>query len=328
MKPFSAPIAVAFALLLILLSLGVPAARSQEADPWVANNSPLTNDILNDNSIYIEWVGDSVSYYAIELDGSRYEDVGQTTNVIYHTMMDGDHIFKVKAYGTNGGSYVDSVRFTVDRVRPGVIAYGPTGADVTIRANISFSFSEPMDEGSVEIVIQSVSGDVNWDGDAVILDPEEDLEPDIDYQVRVQGKDLAGNDMVAFTWTFRCVEIGTYIGYVVDLGGRPLPHSRVQLEDNSTLLTDQEGVFTIESRWGPQVLRISKDGFSTVELEVFVRADQVVYGEPIQLDQSSSGPGWNVNAVLAVLLLALLLSAFVIFAVIKVGSDEGLFSEE
>ena len=315
-------------LLFASLLIGSSTVSSQGSDPWVSIITPLSDDVLNDNSIYIGWEGDAVAYYAVELDGSGFENVGQETEMIYHSMAGGEHVFRVKGYGDGGGSYVDSVRFTVDRVRPGMLAYGPTGTEVSVRSNITFTFSEMMDVDTVNIEIYGLSGEMMWADNSVTLYTALDLEPDIGYQVTVQGKDLAGNDMAPFRWSFLCIDRGIYMGHVVDLGGRPIPNVRIDLQDNSTILTDQDGAFTIGSKWGAQVLEISKDGFHSREVEVFVEADNVVYGDPIQLDRAPSEQGLNMNAVFVVLILALLLSAFVLFAVVKVGRDTGLLPEE
>ncbi len=133
--------AVASMLIFALLSHGSYTVRSQETDPWVSIISPLSHDVLNDNSIYIEWVGDAVTHYAVEIDGSGFEDVGQKTEKLYSGLGKGEHFFCVKAYGASGRSYVDSVRFTIDRVRPTARYYGPTGIDVPTRTNITFEFS-------------------------------------------------------------------------------------------------------------------------------------------------------------------------------------------
>jgi len=185
-----------------------------------------------------------------------------------------------------------------------------------------------MDVDTVSIDIYGVSGEVVWVDNTAILDTTEDLRPDIEYQVTVLGKDLAGNDMVPYRWGFLCVDRGIYVGYIMDLGGRPISNVRIDLADGSIVVTDQDGAFSIESKWGPQVLRISKEGFRSMEVEVFVDADNVVYGDPIQLDQAPSEQGLDINAVFVVLILSLLLSAFVIFAVVKVGRDTGLLPEE
>ncbi len=315
-------------LLFTLLFNGSSNVSSQEADPWVNIITPLSDDVLNDNSIYIEWVGDSVSYYAVEIDGSGFEEVGQKTEKLYSGLGKGEHFFRVKAYGASGRSYVDSVRFTIDRVRPTARYYGPTGIDVPTRTNITFEFSEEMDADSVLIAVNDVDGYIKWSGRTVYLIPTTPLRPDIIYHVHVIGKDLAGNDMASTKWTFECIDVGKYQGKVIDISGRPIQNVQIELDDGTVFFTEQDGTFSFRSTYGNQTVHLLKDGFRTVEVWVYVEPDDVVIGEPIRMDQAPSERALDINAVFVVLILALLLSAFVIFAVVKVGRDTGLLPEE
>ncbi len=328
MRVLIAYAAAALMFSFVLLSHGSLTVRSQEADPWVSIISPLSHDVLNDNSIYVEWIGDNVVNYSVEMDGSGFMYLGDKTEKLYSGLGKGEHFFRVKAYGASGRSYIDSVRFTIDRVRPTAKYYGPTGIDVPTRTNITFEFSEEMDAGSVLIAVNDVEGYIKWSGRTVYLIPTTPLRPDIIYHVNVIGKDIAGNDMASAKWTFECIDVGKYQGNVIDISGRPIQYVQIELDDGTVFFTEQDGTFSFRSTYGNQTVHLSKEGFRSMEVEVFVDADNVVYGDPIQLDQAPSEQGLDINAVFVVLILSLLLSAFVIFAVVKVGRDTGLLPEE
>ncbi len=328
MKIITTYSAIIFVLSLPLLLIVSSPVSSQETDPWVSIVTPVPGEVLNDHSIYVEWIGDNVVNYSVEMDGSGFMYLGDKTEKLYSGLGKGEHFFRVKAYGASGRSYIDSVRFTIDRVRPTARYYGPMGIDVPTRTNITFEFSEEMDADSVLIAVNDVDGYIKWSGRTVYLIPTTPLRPDIIYHVNVIGKDLAGNDMASAKWTFECIDVGKYQGKVVDISGRPIQNVQIELDDGTVFFTEQYGTFSFRSTYGTQTIHLSKDGFRTVEVEVYVEPDDVVIGEPIRMDRAPSERGMNVNAVFVVLLLALLLSAFVIFAVVKVGRDTGLLPEE
>lgn len=108
--------------------------------------------------------------------------------------------------GGGGGGGGDTTPPTVTATSP---SDGASGVDVGV--DVTATFSESMDAATVPAAFTLTTGTstvpaaVTYDAatSRATLDPSADLEPETAYTARVDGaKDLAGNTVVAKTWTF------------------------------------------------------------------------------------------------------------------------------
>jgi hypothetical protein len=117
------------------------------------------------------------------------------------------HTFQITAGTDLGGNALEgttSFSFeTKDMTKPEVTLTSPVknAQDILINTKVSITFSEPMDESSVEGAITAPFsyGTPSWNGNRITLTPSEDLDYSTEYTVSV-GKgasDLAGNQMAS-----------------------------------------------------------------------------------------------------------------------------------
>ncbi|CAA9473963.1 MAG: BNR repeat domain protein [uncultured Rubrobacteraceae bacterium] len=129
------------------------------------------------------------------------------------------HAYRAKATDASGNVSGDSgaVTVTVDKTAPTVLATTPAGKNVTRTANVTATFSEAMDEASVESAgtvklvkkgtTQAVAAVVTYDPATkkATLDPNKSLTGGATYAATVStgAKDSAGNALTAKVWGFR-----------------------------------------------------------------------------------------------------------------------------
>ena len=158
--------------------------------------------------------------YKVYQNGSL---LGTTTNTYYNVtgLSQGTtYEFNVSAYDDNGlegenASVTVTTATYPDTTPPTVTDWAPTGTDVAITTNITATFSEPMNESTLnnEMIIvenstgSAIAGAVTYDSATrtVTFDPTTNLEYNETYNVTITTgvADLAGNHLAAHkTWNF------------------------------------------------------------------------------------------------------------------------------
>jgi hypothetical protein len=105
-------------------------------------------------------------------------------------------------------SYSWSFTTQTDNIPPLVLQHSPTGNNVLVRTNITVTFNEPMNTGSFEngiVLAPEVNGSYRWEGNTLILTPDEDMKYSTEYFVTVGIglSDVAGNPIEnLFFFTF------------------------------------------------------------------------------------------------------------------------------
>ncbi len=94
---------------------------------------------------------------------------------------------------------VTAVEAPIDTTQPTIIDYTPTGDNVSVNVSIQVTFSEAMNETSVECAFSlhpSVDGIFNWHGNEVTFIPDY-LAYNTTYSITIKGEatDLAGNGL-------------------------------------------------------------------------------------------------------------------------------------
>jgi hypothetical protein len=142
-----------------------------------------------------------------------------------HEVAEGNHTFTVAARDAVGNTDSTPASWTwrVDTTAPVVASRAPTGRRVGTGSNVVVTFSEAMQEASVEALrdgkplavtlslgLTKVPATVTYtettDGAfRAVLDPARRLRAGKEYRARVTSRalDLAGNPALPFSWTFR-----------------------------------------------------------------------------------------------------------------------------
>jgi hypothetical protein len=134
------------------------------------------------------------------------------------TVPDDTYTVNVTGVNTTTGLCVINTSETItvvtsgDTTAPTVTANTPTGTGVLISTAVSVTFSEAMNQTSVEgafSISPAVNGSLGWDNDTMTFTPESDLAYVTKYDVTLGtgAEDLAGNNLEAdFVWNFTTEE--------------------------------------------------------------------------------------------------------------------------
>jgi hypothetical protein len=142
-----------------------------------------------------------------------------------HEVAEGNHAFTVAARDAVGNTDATPASWTwlVDTTAPVVASRAPTGRRVGTGSNVVVTFSEAMQEASVEasrngkplavtlsLGLTKVPATVTYTETTngafrAVLDPARRLRAGKEYRARVTSRalDLAGNPVLPFSWTFR-----------------------------------------------------------------------------------------------------------------------------
>jgi hypothetical protein len=194
--------------------------------PTIISTFPLDNaidvEITQDITItFSEAMDQGTVTFLITPDVGGWSPIWSASGdeVVYHHSNDLDdstlHTFEITAAIDMGGRALvaDSIpnpfTFTTEDVtKPEISSTSPTknAQNVLLDTSISISFSEAMDESSVEnaITAEFSYGTPSWNGNRITLTPSEDLDYSTEYTISVgtTAEDLAGNRM-ASKYTFR-----------------------------------------------------------------------------------------------------------------------------
>jgi len=111
-----------------------------------------------------------------------------------------------------------SYTFVIDTTPPTIIVNTPIGEGVSLTTTISITFSESMDNTSVESAFSYTDrttiwtfadGSISWNVNTMIFTPNSDLSYDTEYNVTIgtEAKDLAENGLtLPYTWSFTTLQ--------------------------------------------------------------------------------------------------------------------------
>ncbi len=167
---------------------------------------------------------------------------------------------------------ISGLEIPADITPPEVIAHAPQGLDAEQGGAISITFSENMNASSVVVTINLVQTNGIWNDRTFTLGML--MEFETDYSVKVNGRDLAGNNMTEFSWTFRTEgPNATVSGRVIDEDGNALEGVRVVL-GSVDVYTGADGRFSLEVAPGNYSFEFWKDDYTARPLSI-----QVLPGE-------------------------------------------------
>jgi hypothetical protein len=244
-------------------------------------------------------------------NGARFVTVNGTwfnsgpgTSLTLTNNADGEYNISIRAVDRAGNiGPASGVNQTLDSTPPSILSYAPLGQVATITPQVTVLFSEAMDQATVHVSIVGVSGSTNWSGNLIVYAPDTALTFNQTYTVSVSGKDLAGNSMPAYEWTFRTIpNIGTIQGKVVNSVGSPISGAIVRLENGQTTATDKNGGFSLIASGGVHTLTVQVKGFADKVMNVTIAPGLVTNLGQMQIDKAPSDYSW-VIALTFVLLI-------------------------
>jgi hypothetical protein len=102
----------------------------------------------------------------------------------------------------------DEVQINTDTTPPTIIDHSPTSDNVSVNASIQVTFSEAMNETSVEDAFSihpSVDGSFDWNENEMLFISDDNLSYNTTYSITLkeEASDLAGNNLESsFSWQF------------------------------------------------------------------------------------------------------------------------------
>jgi len=235
---------------------------TQDQGERINTSSPIIGWEIEDPSI----CGSSIS-----IDGGTPFDTG-ANRTLRIVLEDGPHVLSLNVTDAMGHSTTISLMLIVDTVSPSVFSHGPYGSGVDENAEAVITFSEPMDVDSVNV--EGMDGSMTWSGQTLTIAPFQPMEHGSRYTILVTGKDLAGNPLSPFSWSFEVDPLATIRGTVLDEGNRPVANVTVILDDNTTT-TDTSGNFVLKAPPGNHTIVIPMEGYQDRCIEVEVTGSQI-----------------------------------------------------
>ncbi len=288
--------------------------------PSITITEPANDSTVGTAVVQVAWTASSASTigkYWISVDGGEFVDVGQNTSRLL-SLANGQHVVTVKVRDFAGNWNSTSVEFEVfDNVAP-TATISPSGDDVAIGTVITVTFSEAMNESSVSIVVNGVTGTISWNGNIATFTPSSDLAYDTEYSVTVSGEDLAGNNMTAEASFTTLKNEGTVSGTVKDADGNAVANATVTLSNGMSTTTDVNGYFEfVGVPTGSYTLNVTKDGFVMLSQTVNAVAGQTTDLAALSMTKSASrsddGSMLLIVGLVGVVIAAILIIGFLFY---------------
>jgi hypothetical protein len=173
--------------------------------PQVMIDKPET-DALVGTSVLVSWQGidvlSGINQYKIRLDSKSWHELGNDDMFEFDNLKSGEHTVLVTGYDSAGNSITEKRTFSVDASAPTIVTRIPRGKNVMVDSRLVITFSEVMNEDSVIVDVDGISGTLSWEGKTVIFTPEQNLEYSMKYNVKVTGSDKYNNELNYDSWYF------------------------------------------------------------------------------------------------------------------------------
>ncbi len=212
----------------------------------------------------------NVSFYkSVEGKSRGYLDENVTNNDTYY------YGFRA-SFKENLSVMTEPIEAAPDGTSPTIIGYQPSGENISVNTVIKVGFSEIMKEGSVNISIDGVSGELVGEKDEYRFKPSENLSYGTTYHVNVTGEDTAGNLLEGQrSWSFTTISTVTVQGRIIDKDGEPIEGVLLDPDKGTQNITDSKGKFEIKLEPGSRSVRISKPGYVEKEVTFEVGAEEL-----------------------------------------------------
>jgi hypothetical protein len=272
-----------------------------------------------------------VSLSRFRIDEGEWRDYQTPKPVEIGFPKDGDHYLIMEVVDKAGNSMSSNQSFSFDVSSPMVSIAEPRGLGIPIGAKIIVGFSEPMDRNSVYIDAPDIEGTTKWEGDNFTLTPYSPLDHSRKYSIAVEGKDLAGNDLIPYDWFFITEEdlslhYGRVYGKVVTTDGFPIPFASIRFKTGEKGECDEEGYFDLYVTTGENFIIVSNTSFhdTKVDFEVYEGETENLGDIPLKLEseyqeeqEGDSSALYIVIGSIVFILLAIVIGLVVAFQIKK-----------
>ncbi len=165
--------------------------------PALEINSPMYGDILDQDTVDIEWSSSSkdIDHYEVSLDGVlQYEGVKE--NLTFQDLEEGNHRVNIQAFDLAGNTNNESVNFTVDTVIPNINFEGMEDGQIFGRREVKIEWNASDTTSGInyyEIMIDDGFWEyLGKDTEKIYSDLSEGS-----HSVQVRAVDGAGNNATA-----------------------------------------------------------------------------------------------------------------------------------
>lgn len=248
--------------------------------PVIHSMTPASGSLVNRSTVVFGWnasdaIGITYVMYSIDSDAGHGLMAG--VDSASGTLSQGIHTFKLTVRDRDGREAIGYVNLTVDTLAPTVAAHTPATPNTGVSGKVSFRFSEPVDIALTSCKVNGLETDFTSNG--TNYDVSKTLTAGTTYNVTITGaKDLAGNVMQPFSWTFSVVSgeqaPGQFVvsGTMVDKNGHGVAGAAVTIGGQSTTANDQ-GQFSFYVDRGLQQMHVSATGMVDYSQTVNVTSD-------------------------------------------------------
>jgi parallel beta-helix repeat protein len=230
--------------------------------PNVAIYSPIEGSRRSTSDVTVEWnVSDPMGIERIELsvDEGSWTDVTGRSNLKLSGLANGGHVVALRATNERGRIATVWSNFTVDTVP--LTASMEATEDVPRDGPLVITFSKAVDSSTLEWSMP-FSGTLSWQGNDLTIVPSDRLGPGVEYSITVSINDLYGIGSGPIVLTFRTTDHGVVSGVVLDPSGNPVAGALVIAPDGSSVLTAQDGSFSLAVPPGPIQLTVHLEGYN------------------------------------------------------------------
>lgn len=238
--------------------------------PTAAIISPLEGSLITTSDVVVEWgVSDPTGIERIEMsvDDGAWADVTGQVNTTLPSLADGGHVVLIRVTNAMGRTATVWSNFTMDTVP--VTASVKAAEDMPCAGPVIIVFSKAVNTSTLQWSA-SFSGNISWQGNELSILPSARLEPGLEYGIIVSIDDLYGAGSGPIELTFRPTDHGVVNGVVLDPSGNPVAGALVTAPDGSSVLTAQNGSFSLSLPPGPVHLQVHKDGYNDLSWDIEV----------------------------------------------------------
>jgi parallel beta-helix repeat protein len=232
--------------------------------------SPLNGTLHDSFNVELAWScqdqGNGWAIISIQVDTGAWTDLGVVDHVDI-TLSEGQHLITLRATDRAGNTDEETIDIIIDTIAPSVIGRGPDGPYEPLQQRIWFILSEDANSSSVHLWVNGV--DVNVDRNGTYWGASEILLSNRTYLLEVEAKDVAGNVMPRYSWTFSTTALVTVSGIVLDQEGKPIVGAKVSIGP-VVGTTDSNGSFDLQVLAGPSHLIITAPGQQDTEMDLNV----------------------------------------------------------
>jgi parallel beta-helix repeat protein len=249
--------------------------------PVIHSMTPAEGSMANNATVLFGWdVSDSIGISSItySIDSDINHGLTSGASSVSVSLTPGNHTFKLTVTDRAWRATIGYVNVTADGAAPRIVAHSPSTANAGVNEKISFRFSETVSEIGISVKVNGQECPFTMNG--TNYEVSRQLVGGTNYTVIVAGaKDLSGNTMEVFSWSFNSVSgemsPGRFVlrGTMIDKDGKPISSATV-VAGGQSLTTNAQGQFSVYVDAGQLQLRVSASGMTDYVQGLVISSDQ------------------------------------------------------